>query len=174
MVEITRCKRCRAILTNPKSIELEYGKICYRVVQLQKKKEDDDMKIDINFLKCEINMLKRMIKQIKSTGINNIEDIERIRIDEQRPERDGNKGNLVLVVKELKTFFKESKLLKVGTYTNEDLGIEPFEIQTNETLLKGDFKNNLVKVGTYTNKDLGIEQYEIRTNENYMSISIEN
>lgn len=137
MKEITRCKRCKAILTNLESIKQGYGKTCYRITQLQKLEDNNqnNYNTEISFLKCEINMLKRMVTQIRTTGVKNLKGIERIKRNDVRPEQDINKGSLSLVVKELKVFFKESKLLKVGTFTDKELGISSFEIQVNNDLV---------------------------------------
>ena len=129
MGEIIRCKRCKAKLTNLESIKMGYGKTCYRIIQLQERVENkqESYKIEINFLKCEINMLKRMMKQIQTMGIKNIEAIERIRNEGERPERDANKGNFFVIVKELKIFLDgdfKKKLVKAGTYTDKELGIK--------------------------------------------------
>jgi hypothetical protein len=137
MEEITRCKRCKAILTNLESIKRGYGKTCYRITQLQKLDDNNqnDYNTEISFLKCEINMLKRMVTQIRTMGVKNLKGIERIKRIDVRPEQDINKGSLSLVVKELKVFFKESKLLKVGTFTDKELGISSLEIQVNNDLV---------------------------------------
>ena len=61
---MSNCKKCGRVLTNPKSIELGYGKICYRSIQLMEPEED--LRAEIDFLKCEINTLKRLIWAVKN------------------------------------------------------------------------------------------------------------
>ena len=55
-MEIVRCKRCGRILKNQKSIQLGYGNTCYRIFQLNKPKQPEqlDMKEIKTFITSEI------------------------------------------------------------------------------------------------------------------------
>ena len=87
MNEKVRCKRCNRVLTNKESIKLGFGKRCYSLILQEKENKQipsSKLENEVQFLKCEINMLKRELKGIKST--NSIayrdEPIERIKQDE--------------------------------------------------------------------------------------------
>lgn len=104
-----KCKKCGKKLTNPVSIERGYGNTCFRSIQLQKSNETEinsEVNQEIAFLKCEIKTLKRMIRNIQVNGIKT-ETIKRIKREEQRPERNTNKGNMVGLVEEMKIIFTE-------------------------------------------------------------------
>ena len=76
----TYCLRCGKKLTNEKSIKLGYGKICYALHQQENRLNTNNEIINtLNFLKCEINMLKNQLKLLKINGISQIESIERIK-----------------------------------------------------------------------------------------------
>ncbi|MBA7613598.1 hypothetical protein ES703_20849 [subsurface metagenome] len=96
-----RCKRCNRVLKNPKSIELGYGKTCYRIVQMNKVENPID---DIAFLRMEINALKRQIREIRVNGIKTIDKIERIKID-TKPKRNEQEIRFFGCVRELKGIF---------------------------------------------------------------------
>ena len=100
-----RCKRCNRILRNKLSIEHGYGDKYYRIIQLNKKPEvKPEFSQELAFIKCEVATLKRMFRNIQINGAN-IDPINRIKPDEQRPERDANKGNMANVITEMKTIF---------------------------------------------------------------------
>ena len=87
MNEKVRCKRCNRVLTNKESIKLGFGKRCYSLILQEKENKQipsSKLENEVQFLKCEINMLKRELKGVKST--NSIayrdEPIERIKQDE--------------------------------------------------------------------------------------------
>jgi len=62
---------------------------------------------EIDFLKCEINFLKRQFRELKASGsILNIDPIERIKQDDHRPERNQFKVEFTVVIQELKVIFK--------------------------------------------------------------------
>ena len=104
-----KCKRCNRVLKNPLSIEKGYGDTCFRIIQLQQEKEPKiEVNQELSFIKCEINMLKRMFKNIQTNGII-IDPIERIKNDNHRPERDLNKGNMANVITEMKEIFSRIK-----------------------------------------------------------------
>lgn len=110
-----KCKRCGRVLTNPESIERKYGSTCWNIVQLQKKNEnltpDRNFEQELEFLKYEIRFLKRQLKEIKqNSSIINVEPIDRIKHDKERPERANNEINLFLVVKELKIIFEDKEI----------------------------------------------------------------
>ena len=130
------CKRCGRELTSPKSIKLGYGATCYRIVQLQKVEKPEaepEFSQEIAFLRCEIKTLKRMFRNIQTNG--SIDSIERINRDNRRPEREPQKINMFVVIKELKVVFEgdfRSRLEKVpesflnheSIYNNLTLAVE--------------------------------------------------
>jgi hypothetical protein len=86
-----RCKRCNRVLTNEKSIKLGYGKICYRILILHGKKiiqeeykEIPKLEDAVNFLKCEVKMIKRQLRELKFTKSVYYQEnpIERIKREE--------------------------------------------------------------------------------------------
>ncbi|MFX1399023.1 MAG: DUF6011 domain-containing protein [Promethearchaeota archaeon] len=100
------CKRCGKILTSQESIERGYGPRCFKIVHLQANSRESKLETEVNFLKCEINMIKRQLKQAQNySQYQNINPIERIQKEEDRPERDSNKINFNVVIKELKVIF---------------------------------------------------------------------
>ena len=103
-----KCKRCGRKLSNKLSIERGYGAKCYKIIQFQETKPEIKPEInqEIAFLKCEIKTIKRMFKQIRTSGVI-VDPIERIRQDEQRPEREPNKCNMASVITELKERFSK-------------------------------------------------------------------
>ena len=118
------CKRCGRVLKSEQSIKLGYGATCYRIFKLQeanKPEVNPDMNQEIAFLKMEIKTLKRMIRNIHVKGI--AEPIERIKHDNQRPERTENEGNMSSVVKEMKKIFT-----KDFNYHNILKSVNPIEI----------------------------------------------
>jgi len=125
MEKIT-CKRCGRALTSPESIKRGYGPRCFKITQLQEKnivqsqeliqkpqnkkdeKEEQVITSEIDFLKCEINMIKRQLKQAQYRPIiHESRPIERIKREEQRPERNIHMSNFSTVINELKTIFTE-------------------------------------------------------------------
>lgn len=62
---------------------------------------------EIQFLKCEINFLKRQFRELKVCGsIFKIDPIERVKQDRHRPEREQFKVQFNVVVQELKMIFR--------------------------------------------------------------------
>ena len=100
------CKRCGRVLTSAKSIKLGYGPTCYRIVKFH----DNPINIEeeIKFLKLEINMLKRVIRELKPNKIISYQatPIIKIRNEERNVETDINKGQMKEVIQELKNFFQ--------------------------------------------------------------------
>lgn len=78
------CLRCGRKLTNPTSKERGYGRTCFKIKQFQEKnKVNEEVLREINFLKCEIKMLKNLYHNIKNKGtIYHKDAIERIRREE--------------------------------------------------------------------------------------------
>jgi len=103
-----KCKRCNRVLRNPKSIELGYGKTCYRIRQLNKPKMPEVNNDDIQFLKMEIQTLKMMFRQLRKNGIKTIDRIERIKI-EDNPIRNEQKNQFNKCVNELRDLFDVEK-----------------------------------------------------------------
>ena len=121
MIE-TRCKRCNRVLKNPKSIELGYGKTCYRIVKLQENNKPEVKIDDIAFLRMEINTLKRQIREIRISGIKTVESIERIKIHDN-PIRNEQEIRFFGCVRELKGIFNTDK----WDYRNVLVPIDPIE-----------------------------------------------
>ena len=129
-IEIVRCKRCNHVLTSKKSIELGYGKTCYRIHKLHETNKPEINKPEVNqeiaFLKCEINTLKKMIRNIQV----NRSTIPIERIKQNRPEQkmSCNKANFGDVVKEMKEVFEKVKsgykYLKPA-FPNEEIIVPP-------------------------------------------------
>ena len=102
------CLRCNKKLTNTNSIKLGYGKICYKkhLLEVNKTQEKNELIETIDFLKCEIKMIKLQLKNIKNNTSNSI-PIERIQ-NTHRPEQNNNLNhtNMNEVMKEMKTLFQ--------------------------------------------------------------------
>lgn len=112
------------------SIELGYGAKCYKIIQLNNQEIKPEVNQEIAFLKCEIATLKRMFKQIKTSGVI-IDPIERIRQDKQRPERNANKGNMASVITELKERF--SKIENVYDILSP---VNPIEVPVSPSIIE--------------------------------------
>ena len=98
------CQRCGRELTNPKSIALRYGPKCYRILQWERPVVDT--KDEIIFLKMEVKMLKRQIKELKISGVKHDVAIERIN-HESRPLSSQKQMICGLIHKELKSIFSD-------------------------------------------------------------------
>ena len=100
------CKRCGRILKSAKSIKLGYGPTCYRIIKFH----DNPINIqeEIKFLKIEINLLKKVIRELKSNKSISYQTtpIIKIRNQEDHLERDVNKGQMKEVILELKRSFQ--------------------------------------------------------------------
>ncbi len=92
-----KCKRCNRELKSKESQERGYGKTCYRIVNLSKQEKPID---DITFLKMEINMLKKMLRNLTKNGIKAIE-----RIKNDSPKRNEQVSQFNECVRELKGIF---------------------------------------------------------------------
>lgn len=116
------CKRCGRKLTSAKSIKLGYGPTCYK----KKKLEEHSLifKEELKFLKVEIKMLKKIIRELKpkiiDTNIINSNIIKalnfipsqqipitRIIKEESQPNRNADKRNMREVIQELKICFQK-------------------------------------------------------------------
>ncbi|NHJ20199.1 MAG: hypothetical protein EAX91_04585 [Candidatus Lokiarchaeota archaeon] len=100
------CKRCGRVLKSAKSIKLGYGPTCYRIIKFH----DNPINIqeEIKFLKIEINLLKKVIRELKSNKSISYQTspIIKIRNQENYLERDVNKGHMKEVIQELKSCFQ--------------------------------------------------------------------
>ena len=136
-IKISHCKRCGRVLRNKESIIRGYGPTCYRLSQ-QKELEseitsDFNLKSEIDFLKCEVKMLKRMLRHVKCNTIhnNNVSDpIERIKRDEHRPERNESKISMSNVIGELKSLFKN------GNYRDLLIAVPANELLQTKTMME--------------------------------------
>jgi len=99
------CLRCGKKLTNEKSIKLGYGKTCYILHQHENNSNsNNEITNTLNFLKCEINMIKNQLSQLKNNGISQNIPIERIKQSTNTiMSKDENKMNDV--IKEMKELF---------------------------------------------------------------------
>jgi hypothetical protein len=95
-----RCKRCGRPLTSELSIKRGYGPTCY-----QKNKLTDE----IDFLKCEVKMLKRLFRQAKfSTTVEPIERVKKVEIRAKLSE-----SPMGAVMEELKDLFLSGRSILV-------------------------------------------------------------
>ena len=127
MSEKILCKRCNRPLYNEVSRKRGYGAECYKIIQLQKNDAiSENFKSELDFLKMEIQFLKRNLQEIKKRGISNVKGIERLKGEENRPERKVNQINLFVVIKELKIVLnnEEPFLKKDFQFSDDDLGIK--------------------------------------------------
>ncbi|MFW9881365.1 MAG: DUF6011 domain-containing protein [Candidatus Thorarchaeota archaeon] len=107
MEKIT-CNRCGRPLRSTESIKKGYGPKCFKIIQLQKKSPENELKTEIDFLKCEINMIKRQLKNSQSISPGpRSEPIDRIKREENLPERNKDITNFNMVINELKTIFNQ-------------------------------------------------------------------
>ena len=115
----THCLKCNKPLKNKLSMKLGYGKTCYRIISLEKpisNKSNESNHIvklqqTIDFLKCEINMIKLQLTSIKSNSNSNV-PIERNKKELTRIEQEPNKNNMCNVLNELKELFNENTNVK--------------------------------------------------------------
>ncbi|MFX0027078.1 MAG: DUF6011 domain-containing protein [Candidatus Hermodarchaeota archaeon] len=118
------CKRCGRVLKAARSIELGYGPTCYKIIKFQE--NPINIEEEIKFLKIEINMVKRIIRELKTNKFTSYQTVPiiKIRKEEERPERDINRGQMIEVIQELKTCFKNC---------NGDVKslLKPIQIETN-------------------------------------------
>lgn len=127
MPEQILCKRCGRPLYNEKSRALGYGAKCYKIIQLQKNDAvPDDFKSDMDFMKMEIKFLKRQLNEIKNRGFSNVEAIERLKIETEKPEQEPNQINMFVIIKELKIKLDNSEplLKKDFQFSDIDIGIK--------------------------------------------------
>ena len=100
------CKRCGRVLKSARSIKLGYGPTCYRIVKFH----DNPINIqeEIKFLKIEINMLKKIIRELNFNKVTSYQasPIIKIRNEESNLESDINKGQMKEVIQELKNCFQ--------------------------------------------------------------------
>lgn len=126
LAPVVKCKLCGRVLSNPESKKLGYGKKCFRIKQLQENDHKDrqeliELKQKWNQLSLKYSILERKLNKLIENGIqtnnivkSNMEAIERIKLDDHRPERNNNQVNMVVVIQELKIVFNEGvKLEKV-------------------------------------------------------------
>ncbi|MFX0105335.1 MAG: DUF6011 domain-containing protein [Candidatus Hodarchaeota archaeon] len=100
------CKRCGRVLKSAKSIKLGYGPTCYRIVKFHG--NPINIQEEIKFLKIEINMLKKVIRELKLNKHISYQasPIIKIRNEERNLERDIYQGQMKEVIKELKNSFQ--------------------------------------------------------------------
>lgn len=107
MEKIT-CKRCGRPLRSQDSIKRGYGPKCFKIIHIEGKIQEEKITNEIDFLKCEINMIKRQLKQSQhATIVHESRPIERIKKNENRPEKNPSMENFSTVINELKTIFNQ-------------------------------------------------------------------
>ncbi|KKM25454.1 hypothetical protein LCGC14_1594830 [marine sediment metagenome] len=124
MVEIVRCKRCNHILHSLESIKKGYGRVCMRIIKLQK--AEQQMKLDMkeikDFITSEIQNILKKFNFSRPIINNNIENgILPIKITKM-PKFNPVEANKRLVVKELKTQLAKginNVLQKVGSFDDK-------------------------------------------------------
>jgi len=128
-----RCKRCNRILTSEESIKRGYGPTCYRIMQFQKQESENDLYMEIQFLKYEINFLKRQLRELRThkalASSNNVIPIKRMK---QTPNLNINefRSNFINVVNELKGLFNQGDSFDYHKYLKKISDPDPFEKST--------------------------------------------
>jgi hypothetical protein len=105
------CKRCGRVLKSAKSIKLGYGPTCYRISKFHDNPVNpvnSNLHEEIKFLKIEIKMVKKILRELKANQFTSyqIPAIERIKKQERSPERNTNKLQMTEVIQELKNCFQ--------------------------------------------------------------------
>ena len=100
------CKRCGRVLKSAKSIKLGYGPTCYRITKFHD--NPGNIHEEIKFLKIEIKMLKKSLRELKINEFPSYQThpIEKIKKQERNPDRDTKKGEMTEVIQELKSRFQ--------------------------------------------------------------------
>ena len=140
---MTKCLRCGRVLISEKSKILGYGKTCQRILLLHGEKIIQEENKEISKLEGDKNIpdIEELVNRVRSLELdnnfikhqlkhkiiisNNSEDIERIKQDNHRPERDEVKVQFNIVVKELKIILqsKEPILKKGFRFSDNELGL---------------------------------------------------
>ncbi|MFX1325365.1 MAG: DUF6011 domain-containing protein [Promethearchaeota archaeon] len=105
---IVLCKRCGRVLKSKKSIKLGYGPTCYRISKIHDNTNNFDILEEIKFLKMEIKMLKKLIRDLKTNNFtsNQSSPIIRIRKEHNNLEKNRNNSQMLEVILELKNLFQ--------------------------------------------------------------------
>ena len=109
-----KCKRCNRVLTSEESIKRQYGRICFRIMQLQEDQitsPNNDLILElvdrVRKLELDNTFMKYQLKHKAYTIGQNVDAIERIKQDHHRPERNVMQVQFNVIVKELKVIFHE-------------------------------------------------------------------
>jgi len=118
------CKRCGRVLKSPKSIKLGYGPTCYKIMKFHG--NPLNVQDEIKFLKLEINMLKKALRELKSNNFTSHQGspIIRIRKEEKSLKMDANKNHMIQVIQDLKNQFQNCN-------GNVKSLLKPIQIETN-------------------------------------------
>ena len=116
----TKCLRCNKELRNENSKKFGYGKTCYRIIQMEKQLKVENIDSDkikelteiIQFLKCEINMIKTQMKTLKMNSSITVNSIERIKSEVKRPEQNLKINDMNNCLKEMKELFNQNTDIK--------------------------------------------------------------
>lgn len=111
-------------MKSARSIKLGYGPTCYRIKTLNE--NPVNIEEEIKFLKIEVKMVKKILKELRSSEFipNQTSPIIKIKKDESLPERENNRGQMREVIQELKTCFQNCN----GDVRNL---LKPIQIETN-------------------------------------------
>lgn len=102
---MVKCLRCNRKLTNKESIKIGYGKKCFKIMELSKK--DYSIKDTIEFMKFEINQLKKQVNNLKIHGIKQKDTIERLK-QEKKVITNKQQVKMISCVSELKDIFTKT------------------------------------------------------------------
>ncbi|MFX0081584.1 MAG: DUF6011 domain-containing protein [Candidatus Hodarchaeota archaeon] len=105
---VVLCKRCGRVLKSTKSIKLGYGPTCYRISKFHDNAININIEEEIKFLKIEIKMLKKIIRDIKANNFTSNQSIPILRIKKEHSnlEKNRNKSQMIEVIQELKNLFQ--------------------------------------------------------------------
>ncbi|MFW9825343.1 MAG: DUF6011 domain-containing protein [Candidatus Thorarchaeota archaeon] len=102
------CKRCGRVLKSVKSIKLGFGPTCYRISKFHDNPVIGNLHEEIKFLKIEIKMVKKILRELKANQFTSYQTpaIERIKKQDSSSERNTNKLQMTEVIQELKSRFQ--------------------------------------------------------------------
>lgn len=107
MSESVKCKRCGAKLTNPESIKLGYGRVCYNLIHLESKLSVlDELLNRVRLLELDNNFMKTQLKHKKFTNEHSADrELDWELKPKVKQRRDETKIVFNVIIKELKLIF---------------------------------------------------------------------